>query len=490
MALTFENICPGIAVKYSWFTPAEAEKARLLVALGEWELASESANRALQLDPNSITALSLSVLVLLAKDSKYSAASSRLGELADLITETEPHNPQLCHDMSALFARLCARHGPILKQCQQLITKATQLAPKDSNYMTELGYQLTLSGDYTSALTRYSEACKLDEANMIACYGKIICQILRGETNDVEEAAQQFEFLNEIHGGSGAPSDLYYIGTLVASRKERDPAAAVRQLQETARVHLEAVSLDAMGTETLIKLNPDFITTLAKEMLEHAGSEPAPPGETVSPLVSQVLEFLRPVLKACPGILDVKLLVAQTRYLSSDFEGAQSVLAEAIALDASHASSHMLLAKIFIEMQRYREACSALEQALSHSFEVRESPTYFLLRAQCHEKQGEWKQALTLLQSAMNLPGVAAAAEERTPAPGARNAAPKGGSKVPTPAERAQIFIHLATVHTHLGQTPEAAKVIQEAKREFYGLPAHSQIIIVDAQLALGRYKL
>jgi tetratricopeptide repeat protein 21B len=148
------------------------------------------------------------------------------------------------------------------------------------------------------------------------------------------------------------------------------------------------------------------------------------------------------------------------------------------------------MAKIFIEMQRYREASTALEQALSLSFEVRESPIYFLLRAQCHEKQGEWKQALTVLQSAMKLPGVAAAAEDRTPAPGARNSAPKGRSKVPTPAERAQIFIHLATVHTHLGQTPEAAKIIQEAKREFYGLPAHSQIIIVDAQLALGRYRL
>jgi tetratricopeptide repeat protein 21B len=358
------EILTGVVVKFSWFTPTEADKARLLVALGEWELASESANRALQLDPNSIEALSLSVLVLLAKDSKFSAASSRLGELADLISETEPHNPQLCHDKSALFARLCARHGPILTQCLQLITKATQLAPADSNYMTELGYQLTLSGDYTAALTRYSEACKLDEANMTACYGKIICQILRGEPNEVEEAAQQFEFLNEIHGGSGAPSDLYYIGALVASRKERDAGAVVRQLQETAKVHMEAVPLDVMSADMLIKLNPDFISTLAKEMLEYAGSEPAPPGESASPLVGKVLEILRPVLKACPGILDVKLMVAQTRYLSSDFEGAQSVLADAIVLDPSHASSQMLMAKIFIEMQRYREAISALEQAL------------------------------------------------------------------------------------------------------------------------------
>lgn len=202
------DVLTSCVVKFSWFTPTEVEKARLLLAQGEWEMASESANRALQLDPNSIEALSLSILVLLAKESKYSAATSRLGELVDLINEAEPHNPQLCHDQAALFSRLCARNGPILSQCLQLITKATQLAPSHSGYMTELGYQLTLSQDFGGAERRYSEACKLDEANMTACYGKITCQILRNNPSDLEEAAQQFEFLNEIHGGSGAPSDL------------------------------------------------------------------------------------------------------------------------------------------------------------------------------------------------------------------------------------------------------------------------------------------
>jgi tetratricopeptide (TPR) repeat protein len=436
------DVLAGCIVKLSWFTPAEAEKARLLLARGDWELASESANRALQLDPNSIPALSLSILVLLAKESKFSAASSRLGELVDLIKEAEPHNPQLCRDESALFSRLCARHGPILNQCLQLITKATQLDPSNSAYRTELGYQLTLAGDFGAALTSYTEACKLDEANMTACYGKITCQILRGDSNDIEEAAQQFEFLNEIHGGSGAPSDLCYIGALVASRKERDAGASVRQLQETARVHLESAALDIISTDALIKLNPDFVTNLAKEMLEYAGSEPPPSGEPASPLVAKALDMLRPVMRACPGILAVKLMVAHTRYLSADFDGAQTALSDAISMDPTHAASHMLMAKIFIELQRYREANTSLEQALSHSFSVRESPLYFLLRAQCHEKQGDWKQALAELQAAMKLPGVAATS---APAPSGRGAAKQPKPKGPSQEERAQIFIHLAT---------------------------------------------
>lgn len=82
----------------------------------------------------------------------------------------------------------------------------------------------------------------------------------------------------------------------------------------------------------------------------------------------------------------------------------------------------------------------------------------------------------------MKLPGVAA-----NSAPIGRGAPKQAKGKGPSQEERAQIFIHLATVHTELGQTPEAAKIIQDAKGEFYDTPAHAQIIIVDANLALRR---
>jgi hypothetical protein len=54
--------------------------------------------------------------------------------------------------------------------------------------------------------------------------------------------------------------------------------AQVRQLQETARVHQEAAGADVLSVAALTRLNPDFVIHLAREMLEHAGSEPPPPG--------------------------------------------------------------------------------------------------------------------------------------------------------------------------------------------------------------------
>ena len=52
---------------------------------------------------------------------------------------------------------------------------------------------------------------------------------------------------------------------------------------------------------------------------------------------------------------------------ATHFRTQAEALADAIAMDPSHAWSHMLMAKIFLELKRYREANSSLEQALSHA---------------------------------------------------------------------------------------------------------------------------
>ena len=43
-------------------------------------------------------------------------------------------------------------------------------------------------------------------------------------------------------------------------------------------MHQEAAAADVLSVASLTRLNPDFVINLAREMLEHAGSEPPPPG--------------------------------------------------------------------------------------------------------------------------------------------------------------------------------------------------------------------
>jgi len=173
-----------VLVNFGWFTPAVSEKARLLLALGEWEQAHDASNRALALDANNVDALILQIMHLLAKESKYDTARERIAELADLLKDAEPLNAVLHVELAALFSRLCARHSGILVQCQELATKATQIDALSSDYMTELANVRLLMGQFERAYTTFQEATKLDEANMTALYGMIRCQVLLGQLDE------------------------------------------------------------------------------------------------------------------------------------------------------------------------------------------------------------------------------------------------------------------------------------------------------------------
>ncbi|KAJ1480809.1 hypothetical protein T484DRAFT_1668725 [Baffinella frigidus] len=465
-----------VLIKNQWFTPAVTEKAHLLFAIADWDQAIETAKRALALDPNSIDALTLTVVHLLAHDSNFPAACSRIGELSEVLRENEPNNAPLYASSAAIFARLCARNSPILTQCAEMIGHAVRLDATSADVKVEMAYQFYLSGNYSKAYSCYQDASKLDEANMTALYGMIKCQIFEGQLDD---ASGQFEFLNEIHSGPGAPADLSYIGALLATRKDHDAEQTVVKLEETVRIHMEHSGLKdgKLSVANITKFDPDLLIQIATELLGHAGADPVPPGETPPQSVSKCMRVLDQVSRVAPGMLEARVLQARARYLSRDFDGAQSVLADAISLDPSHASSHMLMAQIFIEMERFRDANASLEQALSHHFEIRESPTYFLLRAQVHQRMAEWPQALKVLESAMALPGVKGG-------PGAGKG--KGGKPVALD-QRAAIYLNLAKVHAELEHTPEATKIIQDARAEFQGSTVSSQIIIVDAEISLKR---
>lgn len=62
----------------------------------------------------------------------------------------------------------------------------------------------------------------------------------------------------------------------------------------------------------------------------------------------------------------------------------------------------------------------------------------------------------------------------------------KGGKPVALD-QRAAIYLNLAKVHAELEHTPEATKIIQDARAEFQGSTVSSQIIIVDAEISLKR---
>jgi tetratricopeptide (TPR) repeat protein len=110
----------------------------------------------------------------------------------------------------------------LLQKGYELLQRAIAIAPANSNYATEAGYQLFLlgshlpmqtifffcisltklsysfvqsSGQVEEAMKTYKQASGLDDSNITALQGIIRCQLYLELYSDAE---QQLEFLNEI----------------------------------------------------------------------------------------------------------------------------------------------------------------------------------------------------------------------------------------------------------------------------------------------------
>lgn len=118
-------------------------------------------------------------------------------------------------------------------------------------------------------------------------------------------------------------------------------------------------------------------------------------------------------------------------------------------------------------------AASALEQALAQSFAVQESPAFLRMRAAVQAAQRKFPEALTTLEAAMRIPGVAGAKSGgAATAPGGRirggaAAAAAAGAPAVSLNDRAGIYVLLAEVQLELGNVAAATTTIADAMAEF-----------------------
>ena len=100
-----------------------------------------------------------------------------------------------------------------------MLQRAISLEPLNSAFSAELGYQQTLAGDYNGAMGSYREAAGLDESNVAALHGMILCQVHKGLLADAE---QQMEFLSVIQDSIGSSPEITFLHALLAWRSKGD----------------------------------------------------------------------------------------------------------------------------------------------------------------------------------------------------------------------------------------------------------------------------
>ncbi|CEO96137.1 hypothetical protein PBRA_004827 [Plasmodiophora brassicae] len=454
----------------TWFAPAAVEKARMQLALKMPEDAAETVQRILKNDPVNVDALFISTLLTLTRGSDTARSALLAQNLLNSVQASEGRNANLFYSIARLLSRACSKDKTILDIAGSFIDVAVRLNPTSSAIRTEQAYVQFQRDDITASLQSYSEASQLDEGNTAAINGMIRCKIARGQFDD---AAHELDFLSEIQKDSDERSEanveMHILKGLMAKRRGVNGTDQARQFFVRAlsahRGRLEEVKLTP---EYIVAYNVDMVMDVIEEILDGECSSPRLETDPLRPTLSLSCDLLQEVLAIVPGAIRPHIMVARALFLDGKFTVAETSLKAANRIDPRLTESRLMRAQIELLRQNWGEAADALEEALSLDFNVRHTAKYHIIQTQLLEAKGSADEALSLVQSAMNLPGV-------------RHVSPRSPVAI---HDRATLYLLAAQLHARHNRAPEAAKLLQDARNEFESTPEYDRILIADAEIA------
>ena len=80
------------------------------------------------------------------QDGDFKTAIYNLNKMLEIMFEAEPKNPNLYYNSAQLFTSISDKNKDILDISRQLIDKAIEYNPRNSNYLIEKAYLLLYSG--------------------------------------------------------------------------------------------------------------------------------------------------------------------------------------------------------------------------------------------------------------------------------------------------------------------------------------------------------
>ncbi|KAL4164369.1 hypothetical protein KRP22_004235 [Phytophthora ramorum] len=476
-----------ITVQFPWFKHSLSEKALVLLKMGNWDQCMDSVERTLSDNPREIEALRVMILLLLSREGHAREAAERVRELFEALKRVEPANPELFCEISRCTARVSDRDSEVLQCSLALMEHAIQLNPDSGAFRAERGYQRALLGDFAEAMESYKEALKLDESNEMALHGMIYCQVKLGQ---LEDASQQMEFLSVIQESIGASASFAFLQALLSWEKDHDRVRQVKLLQQTMQIHMDKLKETIQGPDvsthdTMSLLNPIFLVEVATEFLQGDTPQPGNPNESSSDAGAKGMSILEKLVGKSPGFLRAQFVLAQAYFDSQRLDDAYHVSNLILKMEPGHSKAHLMQARVSLEREHFRAASACLDQALSYDFSVRQSLSYYIIKARILENAGDVREALQTLQTAMKLMQGVGGAPTGSSARRQKQSAENSGSV--SLFDKASVYIHMAQVLSQLNDIPEATKTVREALDVFRGTSQEVRVLVANSELAIKR---
>lgn len=344
------------------------QKMKLQLALKDFEQASETVNRVIDIKDSNLIALKINILILLCRNSNYEEASACITKLVQQMEKYESRNDKLFLELGQLFSRLCSRNLLVLVETYKMVEKALQISPNNPDYLTELAYQNILQNRVKEALKLYKSATKINESSVQALMGLTLCELI--ENNKSDMAKQQVDFLLELAEDNHPPL-LQYMQAKCSNNIDE----ILKLLNSACVNHLKSLKQFIYGDEYLRLLDPEFLLNVVKELLQYSPQSADVMGKKSlhkpSVILEMALSTLKIITNACPGLKEALLLLAKVEYLRGDLSNATEVLNRILNdIDVTYSEAHILMAQVQIGGEMHERASQSLEAALSHNFKV------------------------------------------------------------------------------------------------------------------------
>jgi tetratricopeptide repeat protein 21B len=472
------------------------------------------------------------------QEAQPSDCARKLGDLDAALQRREPNSTKLLHDTAALFSRICGRQPRALEVCRQMLDRALELKPSDSDVMIELGHVSILQRGYHAALRAFREASRYNASDVRALEGTVFSHLLAGETEDAEAQIELLELM-QSNPDEASPEFYFYKAMLMyrqsrAVKGDSEDAAAkhIAMLQNCYFMFFKRYDESIKGflepLQELVVLDIDFIMQMAQAFTVHmevpmnaflppsnsggsaggassfqalgssaiaAAQETSKSGETadsdIPPSVETGMGLLRKVLSVAPGCVPAYLELSRIVSALGRPDDALKLLRQCLGMLPTCAAALLLTARI--ESGRFNTAAAdrALEQALSGNFSIRSVILFRYAQAVVRAQQGKTDEALAEIVTLSQLPQFLFSDT------GGSSTGIEGGGdeledsfldRVPiTEEDRVGVIIAHATLLNKSGKVKDGNKLLSDAKVNFAGSAQEIHLLLASSQLAIDR---
>ncbi|KAJ3256152.1 Tetratricopeptide repeat protein 21B [Boothiomyces macroporosus] len=464
-----------IIAYYPNFLPAYIERMLIFLDMLAWDSLLEAAQRLGGLSQDNVNSLQMICLYEVCIEGPSDNVAGYLETTFRAIERLESKNSSLILNIAKTFARLANRNSAILEVCLKLIGHAIQNDKDNGELYSEMGYILYLKGEYARSRECFEKASSLDPQNIEALEGIITWLI---STEQYSAAIEQLEMFYELQKTLGPSARITYLNSVVATKYHKSPGKGLLYLQETLEAQLNYIEDKKFSFDYYKQINPDFVLGAVRDYMDLLDAGHAA-GKSRDATLAVITKLLDIIYKIYPGSAEAGFYLAKTNLIMGDTSGAEKKLQDCIKRSKSNFKAYILLAEIYVENNSFANGLSALEMALSIDFQIRNDPSFLLLKAKCLFGQESYDDCINVLRSMSKLQpvkNVIKAIENR-----------QQWSSIPTVVQISTMYLILVQCYSQTNAQPLVITTMQEVKRLFSGTEHENMFIIAESREKLKK---